>query len=298
MTSTLIAMVTALLCLVVLPSLLQCWRGFDRSPRTGLMVWAGMCAIGWLAAVVTFLNVGLGYPHASVLRALLLFVRHLGDGHPLRGLGVAEVVGLSVAFDVIVVMLGGLVVTASRIWSVRSQQRAVLDLVAELPIEHEGVCLLRHSYPMAYFVPGDGGRVVLSTGAIEMLSESELRAVIAHEIGHRQGRHGAILVPLQVMASFVSFLPLARYAPTAIRTYLEMSADDYSRSQEPTGSLKTALSKASLFQPAPLGALNVSDGTIERRINRLSVSPIGGRVASLAIALVASVLGCLLLLSH
>ncbi len=262
------------------------------------MVWGATCAIGWLAAVVTFLGVGLGYPHESVLRALFLFLEHLGDGHPLRGLGVSEVVGLSVAFDVIVVMLGALIVTASRIWSVRSQQRAVLDLVAEMTVDHEGVCLLRHSYPMAYFVPGDGGRVVLSTGAIDLLSESELRAVIAHEIGHRQGRHGAILVPLQVMASFVSFLPLARFAPTVMRAYLEMSADDYSRSQEPTGSLGTALSKASLFQPPPVGALNISDGLIERRINRLSTSPKGGRVASLASGMVALGFVCLLTLSH
>jgi hypothetical protein len=145
---------------------------------------------------------------------------------------------------------------------------------------------------MAYFLPGDGGRVVLSTGAIDVLNLSELSAVIAHEVGHRDGRHGALLVPLQVLSSFVSFLPLARHASTAMRTYLEMLADDFSRLHESSESLKTALTKASLFQPAPVGALGVTEGVIERRIKRLSFGPapthsafilFGGVVVSLAL---------------
>jgi hypothetical protein len=58
-----------------------------------------------------------------------------------------------------------------------------------------------------------------------------------------------------------------------MRTYLEMSADDYSRSRGPTEALRTALAKATLFQPPPKGALNIADGVIERRMQRLAVSP-------------------------
>jgi Zn-dependent protease with chaperone function len=224
-------------------------------------------------------------------------VQHLGDGHPLRGLGVSEVVGLSVAFDITVLMLGGLVVAGAKIWSIRSQQRTVLDLVAEPKGSLEGVCLLNHPYPMAYFLPGDGGRVVLSTGAIDVLSPGELHAVVAHEIGHRSGRHGAFLVPLQVLSSFVSFLPLARYAPAAMREYLEMSADDYSRSRESSAALAAALRKATLFQPPPLGALAAHDTLIERRISRLAVEPASTRTTMVLFSGVgaASLLLCLLL---
>ncbi len=300
MITAVLALATALLCLVMLPVMLRSWTGFDRNPRSGLVVWGAMCVVGWFSAVALFLDVGLGYPSQSILRTLVVFVRHLGDGHPLRGLGLSEVVGLSVAFDITVLMLGALVVTAAKVWSVRSQQRTVLDLVAEAPDSLDGVCLLRHPYPMAYFLPGDGGRVVLSTGAINVLSPSELDAVIAHEVGHRSGRHGAFLVPLQVLSSFVAFLPLARYAPNVMRSYLEMSADDYSRSRESNGALKTALSKAALFQPPPLGALNITDDVIERRIDRLVVGPVSTRGvwAPLLSALVASGLLCGLLMSH
>jgi Zn-dependent protease with chaperone function len=135
------------------------------------------------------------------------------------------------------------------------------------------VRLLKHSRPAAYFLPGDGGRVVLSTGAVDVLSTGELEAVIAHEVGHRNGRHGALLVPLQVLSSFVSFLPIARYAPFVMRTYLEMEADDYSRTKVSSDALRTALTKAVLFQPAPIGALNVVDGVMARRIDRLTTEP-------------------------
>lgn len=272
MTTPVLALAMAMLCLIVLPLLLRSWTAFDRNPHGGLVVWGAMCVIGWFGAVVLFLDVGLGVPREPILGSLVVFVQHLGDGHPLRGLGLSEVVGLSVSFDISVLMLGCLIVTTVKVWSARSQQRTVLDLVAEAS-GPDGVCLLRHPYPMAYFLPGDGGRVVLSTGAIEVLSRSELDAVIAHEIGHRSGRHGAFLVPLQAVSAFVSFLPLARYAPSVMRSYLEMSADDYSRSRESNGALRTALEKAVLFQPPPAGALNITDDVIERRIDRLAAAP-------------------------
>jgi hypothetical protein len=299
MSTTMLALESVMLCLVVLPMALRSSTRFDQSPRVGIAVWSAMCLVGWFSAVVVFLDIGLGSPRGPLLRALVTFVQHLGDGHPLRGLGLSEVVGLSVAFDITVLMIGGLIVTGIRIWKLRAEQRTILDLVAESPGSLEGVCLLKHPYPMAYFLPGDGGRVVLSTGAIEVLSSSELSAVIAHEIGHRHGRHGALLVPLQVLSSFVSFLPLARHAPTVMRTYLEMSADDYSRTRESSEALKTALTKASLFQPPPVGALGVTDSVVDRRIKRLSHSPAPTRGArSLFAGAGVSLLLCALLILH
>jgi Zn-dependent protease with chaperone function len=277
--TTILALSASVLCLIVLPKALHSTIRFDRNPVSGLVIWGSLCVVGWLSTVVMFLKIGLGNTDAPLFRTMMSFTDHFGDGHPLRGLGLSEVVGLSVAFDVTVLMLGGLVVTAVRIWSARSQQRTVLDLVAEAPDSLEGVCLLRHPYPMAYFLPGDGGRVVLSTGAVDVLSQGELDAVIAHEMGHRKGRHGAVLIPLQVLSSFVSFLPIARHAPMVMRTYLEMLADDFSRSRGSAEALKTALSKASLFQPAPVGALNAIDGVIDRRIDRLTIEPIRARAA-------------------
>jgi hypothetical protein len=85
-----------------------------------------------------------------------------------------------------------------------------------------------------------------------------------------------------------------------MRTYLEMSADDFSRSRELSDALKTALTKSALFQPPPAGALNVADGVIERRINRLALEPASTRIALTLSASVtlASALLCLALVIH
>ena len=85
-----------------------------------------------------------------------------------------------------------------------------------------------------------------------------------------------------------------------MRTYLEMSADDYSRSRELSDALRTALKKSYLFQPPPVGALNVADDVIERRINRLALEPASTRGAlaiSGSVTLVTALL-CLVLLTH
>ncbi len=269
MTTITLSALSSLLCLVVLPEGLHRSRRFDTNPRAGLTVWVAMCTIGWLSAIILFLKIGLRQFNGPLLRTTISFVEHLGDGHPLRGLGLSEVVGLSVALDITVLLVGGLTFATWKIWELRHAQRTVLDLVAEDGGGDEGVSLLRHPQPLAYYLPGDGGRVVVSTGAYDVLSRPELAAVVSHEEGHRHGRHGALLIPLHALSPFVSFLPVARYAPDVMRTYLEMTADDYAREHVSTHALRSALEKSSLFHSPPRGAFGMHDALVERRIHRL-----------------------------
>jgi hypothetical protein len=85
-----------------------------------------------------------------------------------------------------------------------------------------------------------------------------------------------------------------------MRAYLEMLADDFSRSRGSSEALRMALTKAALFHPPPVGALNAVDGVIDRRINRLSVDPAPARVALTLLGGVscAAVFLCLLLMGH
>lgn len=269
MTTIVLSAVASLLCLVALPEMLHTSRRFDANPRAGLTIWVAMCTIGWLSAIILFLKIGLRQFHGPLLHTTISFVDRLGDGHPLRGLGLSEVVGLSVALDITVLLAGGLTFATWKIWEMRHAQRTVLDLVAENDEHDEGISLLRHPQPLAYYLPGDGGRVVLSTGAMDVLSRRELAAVVSHEEGHRHGRHGALLIPLQALSPFVSFLPVARYGPEVMRTYLEMSADDYARARVSAPALRAALEKSSLFHRPPRGALGMHDAVVERRLHRL-----------------------------
>jgi hypothetical protein len=273
MTTIALALLVSALCLVVLPELLHASTRFDANPRVGLAVWIALCTVGWLSAIILFLKIGLRQFRGPLLLTTISFFERLGDGHPLRGLGLAEVVGLSVAFDITVLLVGGLLFATLKIWQLRHQQRTVLDLVAERT-DVEGVSLLNHPQPLAYYLPGDGGRVVLSTGALDVLSRDEYDAVVSHEQGHRHGCHGALLIPLQALSPFVSFLPLARRAPAAMRTYIEMAADDFARGRGSSEALRTALEKSVLFHRPPLGAFGIHDGVVDRRLRRLGLTPL------------------------
>jgi hypothetical protein len=275
MSMTILSLLVALACLVVLPEIFFASRRFDRLPHTGLVFWGSLCAAGWLSTVVFFLKVGIDPSATPLRRAVMTFVSHLSDGHPLRGLGMIEVVGLSFSLDIVVLFGGGLTMVGWQTWRRRVEQRAVLDMVAEESVGHAGasVSLLTHTQPMAYYLPGRGGRVVLSTGAVHLLSDVELSAVLAHEQGHHEGHHGLFLVPLQTLASFVKFLPLSRRAPLAMRGYLEMIADDYAAENASRGALLSAISKAPAFQYTPRGAFGIADQLIQRRVRRLDQTP-------------------------
>ena len=267
-----LALVTSLVCLVAVPSLLKSTRRFDHRPKVGLAVWSALVAVGWLSSIVFFLRVGLGQSSAPILASLRSFIAGLGSGHPLRGVGFREVVGLSLAFDISVLLLASLLRAVATIAVTRHHHRTLIDLVAS-PVEgHTDVCVLEHSQPLAYFLPGQGGRVVVTQGAVDVLSQAELDAVIFHERGHRDGHHGAWLVSLQALSPFMQFVPLARFAPTTMRMYLEMSADDFARVRVPRTALEGALGKVSLFGAAPLGAMCLTNDFAARRVERLATA--------------------------
>lgn len=267
--------VAALAGLVVAPFLLRDATALDARPRLGLAVWFALGALGWFGLFGLALRLGLGGGR-SLPGAVLTFVDRLGDGHPLRGLGLREVFGLSVAFDIVVLLIGGWIAAAWVVWRERQAQRAVLDLVAEVDPDDPVLRLLPHDLPVAYFLPGSGGRVVISRGTRRALSDDELAAVLAHERGHGRGHHGTLLVPMQALSSFVSFLPYARYAPSAVSTYVEMAADDQARASTSTLALRRALEKAPVLARAPLGTIGLTASAIERRLRRLDHDPTNG----------------------
>ncbi|GEM_PF-6173673 len=78
---------------------------------------------------------------------------------------------------------------------------------------------------LASAVPGPGGCVLMSRGAMRSLSPSELRAVIHHEEAHRRlGHHRHLLLACTLDRS-LWFVPGMRAATRALRESLEMVAD-------------------------------------------------------------------------
>ena len=76
------------------------------------------------------------------------------------------------------------------------------------------LCVLEHSTPTAYCVPGLRSRVVLSQGTIDALPAEQVEAVLAHERAHLRERHDLILEFFTVM--YMALPPILR-SPEALR---------------------------------------------------------------------------------
>ena len=75
----------------------------------------------------------------------------------------------------------------------------------------------------AFTLPGRGGQVVLSTGLVDLLDDSERGVVLAHEEAHARHRHDRYLLTAKLAASAIPFLhPLA----SRLRFSLERWADE------------------------------------------------------------------------
>lgn len=254
------------------PPLLARPQWLDNNPAVGVVLWlaalwTAVTALVTGVAVLAFGTPFLGDAAADLLRACALAVHERMGSHLAASLA---------AFTIL--MLGGLglLVHSLRYWLLRrwflARHRAALDLVSRFDARR-GVWIVDHPDPTAYSVPGRPGRVVLSTGTLEILEPAEVAAVISHERAHLRGRHHLLTALTRNCAAAFRFLPVARRAPTTVGYLLERVADEVAcRNHEPL-SLAKALRVMSLGGAAQSRLLGASEAAIERRLWRLHHRP-------------------------
>ena len=132
-----------------------------------------------------------------------------------------------------------------------------------------GTDLISDSRTVAYCVPGLHPRIVLSEGTLRLLGPTEIAAVIEHERGHVQERHGLVMLPMLGLKNLFRWVPYARLAPREIATLLEMSADDYSARRYDPLTLAGALVDMAASGCAPRCALSAAGSDVPRRVSRL-----------------------------
>ncbi len=218
-----------------------------RAPRSAVALWQ---AIG-LSAIASGIGAGLAVAvyryHAGFAPGVGRLTEGLVGGHPLQGLGLPDALGLTLAADlliVLIVLFGS--VTARTIRS-RARHRRLLNLLARQSSEYPGTDLIDDARPVAYCLPGRRPRIVISEGALRLLSAAQAHAVIEHERGHAHEHHGLVMLPMVGLQRLFAWVPYARLAPAEIATLLEMSADDYS---------------ARGNDPVKLGGSSCSDGDV------------------------------------
>jgi Zn-dependent protease with chaperone function len=136
--------------------------------------------------------------------------------------------------------------------------------------------------PAAYLIPGRGGAVVVTTGAISALPPAQLAAVLAHERAHATGRHHLLVQGARLLAAALPAIHVFTRARTQIERLVEICADQAAAGTHHGLDLAHALvtcaeataAPAPSTHPMPAGAVAATGGDAAERIQRLLAPPV------------------------
>jgi beta-lactamase regulating signal transducer with metallopeptidase domain len=159
--------------------------------------------------------------------------------------------------------------------------------------------VLEHPAPVAFCIPGARPLLVLSSGMVAELDDGQLAAVVAHERAHLRERHHLYLLPFVAWEAALPLLPAPVRAHAAVRTLVEMRADDVALASLSSAAPRRTLAAAIVAVAGgggsvPGGALAVTGGAVEPRVRRLLEPPSPLPAAARAAALVSAALLLLL----
>jgi len=240
-----------------------------RAPRSAVVLWQSIGLSAIASGIGAGLAVAVSRYHAGFAPGMRELVISLVSGHPLLGLGLPDALGLTLAADLLIVLFVVFGSLMARTVRSRARHRRLLNLLARESPQYPGTELIEDIRPVAYCLPGRRPRIVMSDGALQLLSSREARAVIGHEQGHAHEHHGLVMLPMVGLQKLFAWVPYARLAPVEIASLLEMSADDYSSRRNDPRHLAAALVLMATSGHVPSCALGAASAAIPIRVERL-----------------------------
>ncbi|MEV4261418.1 M56 family metallopeptidase [Kribbella sp. NPDC049584] len=234
-----------------------------RSPRLALALWHS-CAVSVLLASI--LATVACYADDGLLRGWLTGI----DGSR----GVPGIFAAAVAVLVPTVLIGRVTLT---VWQVLARHRVERDRHLKLVCllgrhDHRlGVAVIPADVPAAYCVPGSK-QIVLTRGAMAILRDSELRAVLAHERAHLAGRHHLLVAWADALQKAFPRVPLFSAMQQSTAHLVELLADDQTLRRESAESLASAIAALGCAR-TPTAALAATGGSVLTRVERLLAPP-------------------------
>jgi len=278
---------------LAVPAPLARARWTAATPAASVVLWQAVV----LASVLSAVGVVLIAPEelTSALRA--------GPDVQAWGLVGALAVALLIVARLVVSFVGVLRRSAAR----RERHRELVDLLDDAErrtdlggaATSEGLRVLDAPLPLAYGLPGRSPRVVVSDGALRLLDDAQLRAVLAHEQAHLDARHDLVL---ESFAAFHRAVPRPlrnERALGAVELLLEAAADDAASRRCGRAPVAAALERLGGALDPGVGSLAAADAEAHRspdaasateqrhrRLERLGAPP-GGRLRATAVVLLA-----------
>jgi bla regulator protein blaR1 len=196
-------------------------------------------------------------------------------------LAALRVLSLLAGVVLLAVLCWILVAAIAAVLRARHRQRALLGLLAHDDPKVPGALVVDYPAAAAYCVPGLRSAIVISAGALDLLDQAELEAVLAHERAHLRARHDLVLLPFCALLRAFRWSALALAANSQVALLVEMMADDRARRRLPARELATALLRVGASGgQAPAGALAVAGAPAGAAAERHTGSAhIGARAA-------------------
>jgi hypothetical protein len=237
-----------------------------RSPGAAIMLWQAM-GLGWgVAGIGTLAALGAdpGGPGvaAGAFTALDKAVRDVaGEARSPGIVALMRLLCLGASAALLVLLCWVLIASTGAMLRDRRRQRALLSLLAHGDPKVPGALVVDHPAAAAYCVPGLRSRIVISAGALDLLDQAELAAVLAHERAHLRERHDLVLLPFTALARAFPWSVLVQRSYASVALLVEMLADDHAARQRPARELVTALIRvgAAGTPGTPAGTLAVAD---------------------------------------
>jgi hypothetical protein len=277
-----------------------------RCPVAAIVLWQAL-GLGWgLAAIGALAGFGSAGLVASRLPAAGLRATELaGGGHGLGGVAAIaleralrllfgsaasghwglfaalRLLSLAASAALFALLVWVLAAAVAAVLRARHRQRTLLGLLAHDDPKVPGALVVDHPAAAAYCVPGLRSAIVISAGALNLLDQAELAAVLAHERAHLRARHDLVLLPFTALLRAFRWSATAQAANAEVALLVEMLADDRARKRRPARELATALLRVGVSGggSAPAGALaatgSASDGELAARVTRLLRPPPG-----------------------
>ncbi|WP_030611338.1 M56 family metallopeptidase [Streptomyces sclerotialus] len=250
-------------------------RWVTRFPQAALRSWHA-CALSLLASVVGFLLLVAHdlWEHAMVwlFRADEPLIHDAYGGSWL----VADIprAALVVLFLGSVTLIGLTLRSLLRLRRERNRYRLTADALGEhVRIHDPDVRVLKHTDPAVFCIPGarDASRIVVTTAAMNMLSDPELAAALEHERAHLKYRHHRAFLVADVLTSAFGWSGLSRGYAQQVRRLAEMAADDQAAQRHGRRAVASALLEMCAVGPtATVSGLPAMTGTDPaERIRRL-----------------------------
>lgn len=244
----------------------------SREPRAALVLWQALGLSAGLAAVGAVLATGVAPLGGDLPAALLAWGRGLAGGDPSAGLNLAHAMLMGAALALLGWLLAVTGMSTWRTWRSRRRHRDLVDLLSTPWRAGSSARVIDHPAAAAYCLPGHHARVVVTTGALGLLDDDELDAVLAHEQAHLAERHDLVILPFTAWASALPWLPGPRRARESVQGLVEMVADDRACVGRDRCVLAAALARVG-SAAAPHGSVGSTEHALLARVRRLLDPP-------------------------